>query len=556
WCTLTRKRVVHFNPQNDSELMFNAKNLESEFEHTPRKSSFAKKSKCCKYNQARPGGKLRGFSIPNPVFFYRLIKIINQHWMELEQLSNSKISLTKQNFSKSNQRALRHCVDWSDRLTHKLRKQKLSRYLLKADISLFFPSIYTHCIPWAIHTKDDAKQKTNDKSLWGNKIDAALRHLDDNQSVGIPIGPVVSRMLSEVILSRVDEQIANQNGTRCIDDYEFGCDSLEEAEQTLSQLRNALSEYELRLNDHKTKIIELPTPIMAEWQMLVRLLYQPNPKPLDESGLAIDSQDQTLLDLTEDVLLGPISLSQLEAFINHAILLSKKYPDERVLPEALNVLRKANIQNEAIETCIYFAFQTAVTDFSALKEAIGVIIKQKSVNEAAVEFDDLKRLVDSVCDNASSHQCHDAIAHSLWLSLLLDVKITKRSASLISKYPNSITACLLMLCNEAGLVEEGASFGPLESVIEDADLYGEHWLFTYEAVKNRWLNYTDAQQSVLEDPCFNRFYQSNVSFVQKDAKEIFLSKIDEMKQDDSKALRWNPSSLESFDFGGSDEDDE
>ncbi len=41
------------------------------------------------------------------------------------------------------------------------------RYLVKADISTCFPSIYTHSIPWALIGKDDAKARRGSR---GNGI--------------------------------------------------------------------------------------------------------------------------------------------------------------------------------------------------------------------------------------------------------------------------------------------------------------------------------------------------------------------------------------------------
>ena len=42
------------------------------------------------------------------------------------------------------------------------------RFVVKADISTFFPSIYTHSIPWALVGKAVAKQNRS-KSKWFNK---------------------------------------------------------------------------------------------------------------------------------------------------------------------------------------------------------------------------------------------------------------------------------------------------------------------------------------------------------------------------------------------------
>jgi hypothetical protein len=87
------------------------------------------------------------------------------------------------------------------------RSRTASRYLLATDLSQFYPSIYTHSIPWALHTKSVAKAKPNDYSLLGNVLDLAMRNGQDKQTIGIPIGPDTSLVIAEAILSSVDVQL-------------------------------------------------------------------------------------------------------------------------------------------------------------------------------------------------------------------------------------------------------------------------------------------------------------------------------------------------------------
>ena len=57
-----------------------------------------------------------------------------------------------------------------------------ARYLLQTDIDNFYPSIYTHVIPWALHTKSAAKQRRHNYNLAGNVLDYIVRNSQDQQT--------------------------------------------------------------------------------------------------------------------------------------------------------------------------------------------------------------------------------------------------------------------------------------------------------------------------------------------------------------------------------------
>lgn len=50
-------------------------------------------------------------------------------------------------------------------------------YVLHTDISDCYGSIYTHSVPWALHTKTVAKANRDDNNLIGNTIDKHLRDM-------------------------------------------------------------------------------------------------------------------------------------------------------------------------------------------------------------------------------------------------------------------------------------------------------------------------------------------------------------------------------------------
>lgn len=85
------------------------------------------------------------------------------------------------------------------------------RFLVRADISRFYQSIYTHSVPWALHGKAFAKRYRRARNV-GNQLDQLLRSCQDEQTNGIPIGPDSSLLVAEIILSAIDERLKRHAG--------------------------------------------------------------------------------------------------------------------------------------------------------------------------------------------------------------------------------------------------------------------------------------------------------------------------------------------------------
>ena len=78
---------------------------------------------------------------------------------------------------------------------------------VKTDVSRYYGTIYTHIIPWIIHTKTVAKSKRKDTTLLGNLLDKNLREGNSGQTLGIPIGPDTSLVIAEIIGCTLDEMV-------------------------------------------------------------------------------------------------------------------------------------------------------------------------------------------------------------------------------------------------------------------------------------------------------------------------------------------------------------
>ena len=145
------------------------------------------------------------------------------------------------------------------------------KYCLVTDVSRCYPSIYTHSFPWAINGRKRAKadRKWNSDAVFGNRLDFLFRQMQDGQTVGIPVGPDISRIAGEIILSAVDARYApdgvNDGYIRHVDDFWIGGHSIQDCEDSLHRLRQSLNYFSLDANEQKTKIVPMSTVVSEIW---------------------------------------------------------------------------------------------------------------------------------------------------------------------------------------------------------------------------------------------------------------------------------------------------
>lgn len=135
-------------------------------------------------------------------------------------------------------------------------------YVLHTDISDCYGSIYTHSIPWAIHTKTFAKQNRGNEHV-GNAVDEYIRYMSYGQTNGIPQGSVIMDFIAEMILGYTDLKLTKKIDEAGIDDYEIlryrddyriFSNNPQDAEEITKFLTEILIGLGMRLNAQKTMV--------------------------------------------------------------------------------------------------------------------------------------------------------------------------------------------------------------------------------------------------------------------------------------------------------------
>ena len=230
----------------------------------------------------------RQLSIPHPKPYWHLCSCIKEHWEKI----NQHIGKPEKNFNFCHVRRMKdkkHIFEMSYNGTDKWTQEETildyglgCQYIVSADISTCFPSIYAHSIPWAIKGKEWAKKhrthswhKNNKnksavdkKRLWPNDLDVISRSIKDGETNGLLIGPHSSNIISEIILTQIDCVLqfnGFKNVIRHIDDYEFFAKDEKEAKDFLRILDIELKKHELSLNAKKTKITSFQEFSSSHW---------------------------------------------------------------------------------------------------------------------------------------------------------------------------------------------------------------------------------------------------------------------------------------------------
>ncbi len=109
----------------------------------------------------------------------------------------------------------------------------------------------------------------------GLKLDKLVQYANDGCTNGIAIGPAISDLISELVLSAVDTSFSREIegkeldfiGARFKDDYRFLCQSKEDADCIIKILQRQMSLYNLSLNESKTNFYSVPDGLFRPWTL-------------------------------------------------------------------------------------------------------------------------------------------------------------------------------------------------------------------------------------------------------------------------------------------------
>lgn len=467
-------------------------------------------AKVAPHSVARVDILRRPIGIPNPILFFNLSNDIISNWATLaSHYAHSSIAVSSPVSDPRSERAIWWAKDFKEHIPVRARVRATNKWILTTDISKFYPSIYTHSIPWALHGKMFSKTNTGLNHL-GNSLDKWVRNGQDRQTIGIPIGPDTSLVISEIILSAVDIELQKRipylSGVRKVDDYEFGCKSYSQAEEILAILQECLKEYELEINFEKTRIIKLPIQFEPSWISELRH-YEIRDTPITQRN-----------DLVQ--------------FFSRVFELSSQYPKESVLKYAIRRLRYEKILDSDNWSLLEsFLLQCAMSEAGVIQAVLELLVDHNP-NKYPLSLNMIKDVLNYVVANAIPLGYTNETAWALWGLIHWNLQIDAQAANVLSATSDTVVALLSLDASSRGLIPNGLNTNLWESYMTSDDLYEKQWLLSYEANKKGWLpTFGGLPDHVAADPNFGFLKMNDVYFY------------DEKKFKSAKLVRDFPSEL-------------
>jgi hypothetical protein len=410
------------------------------------------------FYQARTGTLRRPLAILNPVHFAALANFIVSNWSTLRpSATKSLISLTSPQVGAEG-RAIGRKLPFQMLAEQRARLRSTGRYLVRADISRFYQSIYTHAVPWALYGRAFAKRNKRANNT-GNKLDELLRGCQDGQTNGVPMGPDSSLLIAEMILSAVDDRLKKYAGRaiRYMDDYELIADTEGEALRLLADLQHELLKFELHLNPSKTRVQALPCALEERWTAPLR------EHPLDPASKTFKAQVLRFFDTAFD--------------------LSQQFPTSAVIKYAIGRLANLNItdQHELIEDLL---LQSARIEPGTLDLVLRLILNNPKQSSRKLKRADL--LINTILQHAPQRHSSE-VAWSIWACIVLRIQLPPEVIKAILGMEDSVCALLLLHAMSAGLASAKRATRSLEAVMTGDELYDRRWLLSYEANVKGWV---------------------------------------------------------------------
>ncbi|MBL7738445.1 MAG: RNA-directed DNA polymerase [Chitinophagaceae bacterium] len=419
------------------------------------------------YSIPKVGIHRRLNGIPNPYHQFLLSNAIYRNWSQIKKhYKKSSLSASIPEVDKSKKRAI---VQFAK---YELFKEKCiissfdAFFELRSDILRYFPSIYTHSIPWALHTKGIAKTRRRDKTLLGNLIDEYIRYAQNGQTIGMPIGTDTSRIVSEIIGCAIDEQISKAlkrenvkcKGYRFVDDCHFFFSSQADAEIALKCFQKILADFSLNINEEKTSISKAPFLFENNWN-----------HQLVNFKIRKDKRFQRL---------------DLRNYFNILINFSKQYPNDFVIKYGIKTLRKVKIFRNNWNLFESLVYSLAIAEGAILPDLLAILLQnQKIVNRKMLES-----TISALLNQHVYRANHFEVSWTLWIAKSFDIRLKKEVAQAILESRDIVSILILLDLQRMKLVTSRLRLSDLRLEFNQYGLTNEYWLLVYEASHKNWIS--------------------------------------------------------------------
>ncbi len=434
-------------------------------------------SECGLYSIPKPGLARNVIKIPNPLHQGKLADAIANNYSEIEKIfEKSNLSTTKPKLEEGisqGRRAVKHDNFGVFKELCIVNSFKYS-IQLKTDIAKFYPSIYTHSIPWVtfggkeVYKRNRAMRNGSPSkinAIYGDDIDNRFMWCQNQQTMGIPVGPDTSFIAAEIIACHIDLLFENKLnkknidfiGYRYYDDFSLYFNSELDAQIALTELKSILNEFELRINDDKTTISNSHNELESDWALAIKSFYfRPSEK-----------------DQKEDIW----------NFFSIAFKFLEKFPNESVLRLAVNKFNYVRIEKHNWDFFESLVFRLGLTDTGALQKISKLLISYKNL----VNRPKLKSFCFEVILRHAEKKHDYEMTWALWLLNEFNIQPIKDIFEIVFESKCSFACIIALDLLSRNNRIRTFDYSSLTSSLITENLNNRSWLLVYEAVYKGWV---------------------------------------------------------------------
>jgi hypothetical protein len=376
-------------------------------------------------------------------------------------------------------------------------------FILSADISRFFYTVYTHSLEWAVRGKDVVKaQRANPRGKsrkaqkhWTQELDSALGLCQSRETFGIPVGPDTSRIVAEILLSGVHKQrplnslLSQARGYRLVDDFFLGFDTEQACREALTALRDALATFNLQLNEDKTFIVSARSIFIDRWRFELT-----SAEPRGSADARTEARNIRRYS---------------ELALYHSKNVGNATPVRWATRRLHGMTFKAGNFNLLLNILLRFG-----RDFPTCIDLVSTfIINNKgacSERQARTNVEEWVRAI----FRSEAKQGHDfEVAWALVICGALGIPVSKVDFRVYSESACSVVFAILGLLNERHLLADPLSSFEWRAETKKSGLHGPHWLMFYEGVRRKWTKDRAMRAAVTSDPLMSQLLEANVTFL-------------------------------------------
>jgi hypothetical protein len=449
-----------------------------------------------RYNQVR-----RKLSLVNPINQLHVAALISENWPEIKlRLERSKITEFRPQMVVSGGGRAVTGVDFDGVSRRRVEiLASFGRYV-KTDIARFYPSIYTHSIAWALLGKEWAKQniKTPDfKTSFANYLDKAVSAGQSGQTMGIPIGPDTSRIISELIATELEvtalKEIPDLNlrAVRYVDDMLIGLSESETADAVLAKISAAFYEYELELNAEKTSVHGIGFSHAPEWVHFIR-------------SFAVSDREA-------------LQNGDLDSFFEQAIHLSDANSRENVLLFAARRAATFKILPTNWKHLVRWLLYIARRSSSCLS----FVVQHLSVshkNGQAVPLEEIRNYIHQQIPSRAEAAHTAEVAWLIFWASELGFSLESSALERVLNLRSSVCALLVLDMQHRGLISGSIDTAFWRAFANKDGLKSEMWLVAYEATKKEWWSPRKRSGYVSSHEFFGELWTRDVHFYEVSRK--------------------------------------